>query len=39
VRNAWGNKAAPVGAADVAKVRKALKDHEIHEMDKGDTKH
>lgn len=39
VRNAWGNKASPVGAADVAKVRAALKDHEIHELDKGDTKH
>ena len=39
VRTAWGNKAAPVGAAAVADVRKALKDHEIHTMDKGDTKH
>ena len=33
VRNAWGNKAPPVGAADVAKVRKALKEGDIHKAD------
>ncbi len=39
VRNAWGNKATAVEAGDVAKVRKVLKDHEIHKVDEGDTKH
>lgn len=37
VRTAWGNKAPPVGANEVAQVRKALKDHEIHKVDEGDT--
>lgn len=39
VRNAWGNKASAVEAGDVAEVRKALKDHEIHTVDKRDSKH
>ena len=39
VRTAWGNQAPAVAAKDVAAVRKALKDHEIHTVDKGDTKH
>jgi len=39
VRSAWGNQAPAVDAAAVAKVRKAIKDHEIHTVDKGDTKH
>lgn len=39
VRNSWGNQASPVGAADVAKVRKLVKEHELHTADKGDTKH
>ena len=33
VRNAWGNKAPPVGAADVGEVRKLLKQGDIHEAD------
>ena len=39
VRNSWGNQASPVGAAEVAKVRKLVKEHELHTADKGDTKH
>jgi mono/diheme cytochrome c family protein len=39
VRSSWGNQASPVGAAEVAKVRKLVKEHELHTADKGDTKH
>jgi len=39
VRTSWGNQASPVGAADVAKVRKLVKEHELHTADKGDTGH
>jgi len=39
VRSAWGNQAPAVDAKAVAEIRKAIKDHEIHTVDKGDTKH
>ena len=33
VRNAWGNKAPPVGAAEVAEVRKLLREGDTHKAD------